>query len=112
VNVLHKCKFLPTHVPCCLSSTWNLTVVQMWKKFPIFLGSKNIGNFFHNVFGTQIFITGLTRVHHWPLSWARWIQGTLFHSISFNFIFAFMISSRSFNRNALSSSYPAKTVNV
>jgi hypothetical protein len=51
----------------------NLTVVQIAKKVP-------------HIYGTQIFITGLIRAHHSPLSLVRLIQGTLFHYISLNFL--------------------------
>jgi len=48
-------------------TTWSkillekLIVAQLVKKFPTFNG-------------TRRFITTFTRIHHWSLSWARWIQ--------------------------------------
>jgi len=37
---------------------------------------------FPSSYGTQRFITVFTSVHHWSLSWARWIQSTPSQPIS------------------------------
>ena len=45
------------------SPSWNLTGLQLVKKFPTF-------------YGTRRFITALTRARHLSLSWASYIQST------------------------------------
>jgi hypothetical protein len=58
----------------------NLTVAQLVKKFPVF-------------YGTRRFIAVFTRASHWIVSWARWIQSTLSHPISFKIHFNIIFPS-------------------
>jgi len=61
----------PTNQPTMRSRVLldKLIVTQPVKKLPTF-------------YGTWMSITVFTRVRHWPLSWARWIQSTTSHPIS------------------------------
>jgi hypothetical protein len=59
---------LPLLIPWSTDLLEKLTVTQLVKTFPAF-------------YGTRSFITVFTRVRHWSLFWARWIQSTPPHTI-------------------------------
>jgi len=77
-SILSLCrKMCSQHIPRISMkkylATWSrvlekLIITQPIKKFPAF-------------YGTKRFITVFTRVRHWFLSWARWIESTLPHHI-------------------------------
>jgi hypothetical protein len=70
-----------------------LTVTQLVKKFPDFDG-------------TGSFITLFTRVRHWSLSWARWIQSTSSRKFHSNII---LPSTPRSSEWSLSFRFPGKT---
>jgi hypothetical protein len=62
-----SCRNSTEHSPC------EANFAQLDKKFPAF-------------YGTQMFITVFTKVHHWTLSGAKCIQSTTSYPISLRFI--------------------------
>jgi len=73
------CQNESLHICPCKLTPWSIILLEKiivthpFKKFPA-------------LFGTWRFITVFTRVHHWSLSWARWIQSTPSHPLSLRFI--------------------------